>query len=396
MITVQEATAIIRENLYHANPVAVSITDAVGRVLAENIIADRDFPAFDRVAMDGIAIDFNSWKEGSKGFAIEYTQAAGQPAYELQDANNCIEVMTGAVLPLNTDTVVPYENITIKGAEATINSSDIQRFQNIHRRGSDAREKDVLVEKDMQISAAEVALMATVGLKHVNVYDLPSAAIVATGDELVEIDQVPQPHQIRQSNSYALHAAMKALSWPVVRYHIPDNEDFARASLTTILVTHEVIILSGGISKGKFDYVPSMLEQLGVTKMFHGVRQRPGKPFWFGRTSSGKTVFALPGNPVSTFLCFYRYVQPWLRASLGLPTIHPKVMLGENFRFEPALTYFLQVRVVNEGARLIAYPAAGGGSGDFVNLAGIDGFIELAAERSTFEAGELFDLISFR
>lgn len=396
MTTVQEATNIILQNLYTPQPVASLITDSVGHVLAEDIVADRDFPPFDRVTMDGIAVSYDSISDGAKTMKMEGTQAAGQPALELQDPDKCIEVMTGAVLPVNTDTVIPYEYLVINGDEVTLSSHNIKRFQHIHRTGTDARTGDVLVKRGSKISPAEVALMATVGLKHIDTLSFPSAAIVATGNELVDVDQVPQPHQIRQSNSYALHAAMKALNWPVVRYHIPDNPDFARDSLQAILANHEVIILSGGVSKGKFDYIPSTLKDLGVTNLINGVAQRPGKPFWFGKTKDNKTVFALPGNPVSTFLCFYRYVEPWLKESFGLRVTRPQVFLAEDFTFAASLAYFLQVRVVNEGGNLRAHPVPGGGSGDFVNLNTVDGFIELEANRSIFKAGETFEFIPFR
>jgi molybdopterin molybdotransferase len=230
----------------------------------------------------------------------------------------------------------------------------------------------------------------------VDVLTLPRAAVVASGDELVDIKVKPEPHQIRRSNTYAIQAAMKEMGWPATQFHLPDHEEFLRESLATVLASHDVVILSGGVSKGKFDYIPGVLRDLGVKNLFHNVSQRPGKPFWFGVTSNGKVVFALPGNPVSTFMCFHRFVKPWLWASFGLPFTTPSAILGKDFTFEPKLTYFLQVYVENIGGRLIADPRAGGGSGDFANLKDVNGFLELPLERTTFKEGEVYPFIPFR
>ncbi len=174
-----------------------------------------------------------------------------------------------------------------------------------------------------------------------------------------------------------------------------DNKNELEEKLKVILAEYELIILSGGVSKGKFDFVPQVLESLGVKKLFHQVSQRPGKPMWFG-CSEKNTVFALPGNPVSTFMCFHRYLKPWLIRSLQSEIKNQSAILATDFNFTPALTYFLQVKIKNENGKLMAYPMVGGGSGDFVNLKDVDGFLELLLERSDFQKGESFPLILFR
>lgn len=396
MTTVEDATRIIAQNLFHPKPESVLITDAVGRVLAEPVMADRDFPPFDRVAMDGIAIFFSSWDDGTREFVIEDTQPAGEPQKKLHDEAACIEVMTGAVLPEGTDTVVRYEDLEISGGTARIKAEVVKKGQNIHRQGADAKKGTVLIEPQVVLSPAEIAVLASVGLGNVDVFSLPSTAIVASGDELVEIDSQPEPHQIRRSNTYAVHAAMRLMHWPGTQYHLPDRKDFLLASLETILANHDVLILSGGVSRGQFDYIPAVLDEIGVKKLFHQVSQRPGKPFWFGVTPKGKIVFALPGNPVSTFMCFYRYIRPWLLKSLGINQGEVMATLAADFVFEPQLTYFLQVKVVNEKGKLVAYPQQGGGSGDFANLNNVDGFLELPMNMTQFKAGEVYPFIPFR
>jgi molybdopterin molybdotransferase len=396
MISVQQASDAVLSHLYKPEAVSVPIHEAVGRILAEGIYADRDLPPFHRVTMDGIAIKFESWKRGKRKFQLEGTQAAGEPQQTLINPENAIEVMTGAMLPLGTDTVIRYEDLQIAPPYVTILTDKIEAGQSIHRQGQDAKKQEPLLPTGMVLSPAEIALLATVGKSNVTVYSYPRAALVASGDELVEVEAIPSLHQIRRSNTYAVEAAMRTLHWPAKHFHLRDEKDVLKKSIAEILEEHDVLILSGGVSQGKFDFIPAVMEELGVKKIFHQVSQRPGKPFWFGVSAKGKTVFALPGNPVSTFMCFYRYIKPWLLKSLGVEDQSTTAILAKDFSFPPKLTYFLQVTIKNEEGRLMAYPDAGGGSGDFANLKKINGFLELPAERSEFKAGEVFPWIAFR
>jgi molybdopterin molybdotransferase len=304
--------------------------------------------------------------------------------------------MTGAVLPLGTDTVIRYEDLEILQKQAKILAPTMDKGQNVHRRGQDASKDDILVEVGTVISPAEIALLATIGKPKASVRSLPKAAVVASGDELVAIESTPAPHQIRRSNTYAIQAAMHKMGWPATQYHLPDDREILKEKLAAILVEHDVVILSGGVSKGKFDYVPGVLADIGVKQLFHQVNQRPGRPFWFGVTETGKVVFALPGNPVSTFMCFYRFVKPWLLKSMGIEDQRLTAVLGTDFKFEPKLTYFLQVKVDVADGKLTATPKAGGGSGDFANLKEADAFLELPLEKTAFKAGEVYPLIPFR
>lgn len=396
MITVEEATRIVLQNLYRPKPVMVSINEACGRVLAEPVRADRDFPPFDRVAMDGIAIRWEDWSQGTRDFVIEAVQAAGMPAISLNNKNGCIEVMTGSVLPTGTDTVIRYEDLAITKGVATVIDTEIKEKQNVHRQGNDVHADEIILNTGMKLSSAEIALLASVRKSEVLVQSLPSVAVVSTGDELVEIDRMPEPHQIRRSNSYAIESSLKQKGCVVKQYHLTDDEEILGFSLEKIISDYDAIVLSGGVSKGKFDFLPKVLKEIGIEERFHQVSQRPGKPFWFGTRGDGKTVFALPGNPVSTFMCLHRYVIAWLHASLELPPPMSKAILATDFEFIPRLTYFLQVAVRNDDGRFLAHPMAGGGSGDFANLKEVDGFLELPLEKSTFKAGEVYSFIPFR
>lgn len=395
MVSVEEAESIILHHLFKPKIISIEIERAAGQVLAESVYADRDFPPFNRVTMDGIAIRYQCFKNGQRKFNLEGIQAAGMPPQKLQLENNAMEVMTGAMLPVGTDTVIRYEDIELQDQHATILIDTVDSSQNIHPQGQDCRKGDCLFTAGLKLSPADIALMASLGKSTVNVFQFPKTAIISTGDELVGINEQPQPWQIRRSNSYALQAAFQQMGHSSDRFHIPDNEDLLREELARIFDNYELIILSGGASKGKYDFVPKTLERLGVKKQFHQISQRPGKPLWFGRNST-HTVFALPGNPVSTYMCFYRYIKPWLEKSVGLNPSKNFAILSSDFQFTPALTYFLQVRMVNEQGKLMAYPDAGGGSGDFANLKDVDGFLELPLNKTVFKSGEVYPYYPFR
>jgi molybdopterin molybdotransferase len=302
--------------------------------------------------MDGVAINFSAWESGKRTFKIENIQLAGSPQKELQNAENCIEAMTGAILPKNTDTVIRYEDTetTSNGNERflTIKLETLNFGKNVHKQGTDKQKGDVIVEKGCRIGAAEIGVAASVGKSEILVSKLPKIAVIATGDELVAIDQKPLPHQIRKSNIYSIQAGLQQLGIQCSLYHLADSKAILTEKLAEILTKYDAIVLSGGVSMGKADFVPEVLTNLGVQKLFHKIKQRPGKPFWFGKTPNGKAVFALPGNPVSTFMCFYKYVKPWILQSSKLKTNNNIVyaILSENITFNPALTYFLQVTTV--------------------------------------------------
>ncbi len=397
MVSVQEAFRIIESVDARIENEEVDILTSRGRVLAESIMADRDFPPFNRVAMDGIAVQASHFKGSGQLFSIEAVQAAGVAPLVLKDPNNGIEVMTGSVLPENTTAVVRYEDIEMKEGWAKILINSVEAGKNIHFQGIDAKHGSELLKSGQKISAAEVALFASVGKKSVRVFNFPITAVISSGDELVEIDEIPEAHQIRKSNIYSLQAAMLEIGWKSDSFHFLDDKEMVKKSLQKLLKSHDILILSGGVSKGKFDFIPEALEELGIRKLFHQVSQRPGKPFWFGTSEDkSKIVFALPGNPVSTFLCFYKYIKPWVMNCFGIKHKPLTAQLTADVNFSPTLTYFLQVRTEIQNGILLAYPNTGGGSGDFANLKGVDGFLELPLEKSEFKTGEVYPYIPFR
>ena len=396
MVSVAEASRLIQQQFYHPGMERIRIEDAEGRTLAETIKADRDFPPFDRVAMDGIAVSFQAVEEGWEGFRVEGLQPAGKPRLTLKNDKNCIEVMTGAMLPIGCDTVIRYEDVTVVHDIAKLKVKNINRGQCIHPRAQDAKRGDIILSPGTRLSAGEIALLAAVGRLETDVYRFPKTAIISTGDELVDIHDSPLPHQIRRSNSYALSAALNSMGCNPDLFHLKDDRNAMERELGKLFGKYEVIILSGGVSKGKFDLVPAVLQSLGVNTIFHEVSQKPGKPMFFGTTAK-QVIFGLPGNPVSSFLCFYRYIQPWLSTMMLHPQPSASAVLAEPFEVKAKdLTYFLQVKVRMEEGRLLAMPIPGGGSGDFANLKEVDGFLEIPASKTQCSAGDSFPYFSFR
>ena len=389
MISVAEAERIILSAVRDFGIEEIPFTAAAGRTLAQDLRADRDFPPFNRVTMDGIAIAFRDWEQGIRDFTIMGTQAAGDAPLVLEQPGHCIEIMTGAALPPTADTIISYEELHLQRPLATI-AGPVKAGQNIHLRGRDRQQGDVLVPTGTIITPAVVGLAAATGATKLPVKKLPRVAVFSTGDELVAPDETPLPAQIRRSNDFTIAAVLKQRGIEAELIPLGDDPVAIRQALSEGLVNFDAVLLSGGVSMGRFDHVPGILKDLGVEQLFHRIRQRPGKPFLFGQKSGGATVFAFPGNPVSTFLCLHRYFLPWLDASLGLATTAVFAVLDQTVKFEPPLQYFLQVRVaVSSDGRLTATPAAGNGSGDFVNLASAQAFLELPADRDNFEAGSV-------
>lgn len=391
MLTPAAADQLIAEHLTCLPIESLPLVQCAGAILRENVYAERDQPPFDRVAMDGIAVDAAAVREGAGRLRIQAMQAAGDPPLSLAARDACIEVMTGAVLPTGCDAVVPVEQITVAAGEAQLDPAiTVEPWQHVHRRASDIRQGSLLLSAGTCLTAPEVAIVASAGMARVRVSSQPAIVVISTGNELIEPGEPVLPHQIRRSNAYGVVAALRRRGFQrVADDHVRDDATELKARLKFHLDTHDVLILSGGVSMGKLDLVPQTLEALGVRTIFHKVEQRPGRPLWFGIATSGATVFALPGNPVSTLVCLARYVMPALFAAMGRTTAPAeKIAIGAAVQVNAALAYFMPVRVeTDEWGRGWALPCPTNGSGDFTALAGTDGFVELPPGPNTYAKG---------
>ena len=398
MVTVTEAENIVQAQIKDFGVEQVSFEQALGRVLAEDIKADRDLPPCNRVTMDGIAISYAAFEGGSRQFRITSTQAAGDKPFEIGSADECIEIMTGGALPDSVDTVIRYEDLDITDGTAKLLTDKIRKGQNIHQKGKDKKQDDLVASANQVVNPTLISMAASVGKSVLTVKKLPTVVIVSTGDELVEVNETPAFYQVRQSNNHTIKATLLPYGIQADLLHIPDEPAAAREKIKNCFAQFDVIILSGGISMGKFDYVPQVLEALSIEKLFHKVLQRPGKPFWFGRHENGALVFAFPGNPVSTFMCLHRYFLPWLDASLQIKRSTPNhAVLDADVTFAPPLQYFVQVKItISEQGQLLATPIEGNGSGDFANLLDTDAFMELPMEQTNFRKGEVYRIWPFK
>ncbi len=395
VLTPGDALALILDTipLFHKEDCAIA--EAHGRVLRGDLRADRDLPPFDRVTMDGFAVRSSSLRSGVRRFRVEATQAAGMMPLTLGPAEDaCVEVMTGAVLPQGADCVIPYEDAPREGSWAQVARAPEgdAAHMNVHRRGSDHRAGEVIVRAGARLTGREIAVAAACGHPALNVAHSPKIAVVSTGDELVEVDALVGPHQIRRSNDYSLRAALMQSGYPRAdRFHLRDIRHEIEHMLWHILAEYDVLLITGGISKGKFDFLPAELERQGVHKVFQGVAQRPGKPFWFGLSGRVSPVFALPGNPVSAYTCLHRYVLPALNHASGMTPRAPlTAALAADCPSDPKLSLLMPVRISSgPRAELLASPEPLGTSGDLAGLVDTDGFVELPAGRGGLPAGVL-------
>jgi molybdopterin molybdotransferase len=394
MISPVEADALIAGQLICLPIESLPLVQCVGAVLRENIYAERDQPPFDRVAMDGFAVA-TAGLRGGKPLLVQAMQAAGDPPLSLASPQHAIEIMTGAMLPTGCDAVIPVEQSRLAEIEPQTVSFEpelrIAVGQNIHRRGSDVRQGALLLATGVRLGAPEIAVAAGAGMPRIRVSAQPTISVVSTGNEIIEPGEPILAHQVRRSNAYGIVAALRRRGFQrIADEHLPDELGALKARLRVLVQTHDVLILSGGVSAGRLDLVPAALAGIGVREVFHKVAQRPGKPLWFGMAPTGTAVFALPGNPVSTLICLARYVLPALYAAMGeTPPREPeRIALAAAVEVRAALAFFMPVKItIDDWGRPWAEPRTTNGSGDYAALTGTDGVVELPPGPHTHPKG---------
>lgn len=356
----------------------ISLAKARGRILAEDVRADRDYPPFHRVSMDGVAVSSAAWTGGLRRFRVAGVARAGEARRSLGAPGEAIEVGTGSVLPDGTDVVVPYE-LFRREKDLVELGEPLAPMSNVHSEGADCSAGCSVLNRGMTLLSPAIGIAASFGHDRLRVRRRARVAIVSTGDELVPIASAPEPHQIRVSNSHALRALLLSFGDHEIEiHHFPDSAAALASGLGAILPGCDFLLLSGGVSMGKFDLIPGVLADLKVRTVFHRVSLKPGKPMFFGQSDAGALVFGLPGNPMSALVCARRFVVTALRRWSGVapvPDIH--VRLSSAFKGRSDLTVFAPV-VIRDGEEPRAFAIENNGSGDFVSLAATTGFVELA------------------
>lgn len=311
LISVAEARDLIKKNIEILNPVKVSLMNATGLVLAANVLAKTDVPPFNQSSMDGYAFSYDSWKKSGQ-LTIKGEIAAGLTANAILEPHHATRIFTGAAVPKGADTVVMQEKVNISAGKLFIEDESLIKGMNFRAQGSEIESGELALEKGSVMTPAAIGFLAGVGIHEINAYPNPSVSIVLTGDELQRPGKALKHGQVYESNSFALNAALNRAG--ISRINFFSSEDTLEA-LTAIIAKaldkSDVIMLTGGVSVGDYDFVVRAATANGVQQVFHKIRQKPGKPLFFGKKDK-KTIFGLPGNPASVLSCFYEYVLPAL------------------------------------------------------------------------------------
>lgn len=317
MIEVSEALEIISTNGVKMEPRTIKVSKALGYILAETVYSPIDMPPYRQAAMDGYAFIHSE----NKNYDVVGEIQAGKHKNDTIDAGKSVRIFTGAFVPDSLDTVVIQEHVTRKDDEITIEKIP-EIGANVRTKGEQVEKGAVVLEKDFQLTPAAIGYLASLGITKVTVYDHPKVAILITGDELIAPGKKLKKAKIYESNSLMLKVALKSIGIkkPAV-FKVKDKRKATKKAIKLLLELYDVVLISGGISVGDYDFVKEALVANEVEELFYKVNQKPGKPLFFGKKEE-KLVFALPGNPASSLTCFYVYVLPTLKTQMGCEAVH--------------------------------------------------------------------------
>lgn len=399
MVSFEQAFSIVKEKLAAANlrpgREAVPLETVCGRVLAEDVLADRDYPPFHRSIRDGFAVRAEDIAAPPAELRLRGEIRAGQHFAGEIGAGECVSIMTGAPLPSGADAVVMLEYTESRGERIKILRA-VRRGENVVERGSEAAAGSCVLSQGQRISAGEMGLLAAVGKSLVPVFARPIVAILPTGDEVVPVERQPEWFQIRNSNAVSLAAQVAAAGGiPRCLEVAPDNLDALR-NLIREGLSADLLLLTGGVSVGKYDFVEQVLADFGAEFYFQSVALRPGKPLVFGR-AEGKFFFGLPGNPVSTFVTFALFARPALATLAGATFETPpflRARLGKPIQQRTGLTAFIPAHVQDSEGEPVVNLVSWQGSGDLVGVAAANCFVVLHPGQRTLAAGDWVDVMA--
>jgi molybdopterin molybdotransferase len=395
VISVAEALRIVVDTARPLGAERVTLMDAVGRVAAEDVVSSRAVPAADNSAMDGFAVRAADVAKAGARLRILGSVPAGSVHGDTLPPGAAVKIFTGSVVPPGADTVVRVEDTEAAGDHVHVKDVTL-RGANVRLAGEDIAIGATVVRAGQELGPADVGVLASVGRATIAVYRRPRIAILSTGAELVEVDEAPGPSQVVNSNAYALVAAVREAGCeaPLVLPIVRDRFEDIRQRLEEAAAA-DVVLSTGGVSVGEFDFVKEALDALGVERLFWKVAQKPGKPLTFGHRGA-RLFFGLPGNPVSALVCFSVYVWPALRRLAGHERLHLPAMravLAAAVARKPGLTEFLRVRVDDRTTPATATPVRSQSSGVLTGLGSGAGLLVAPAERGALERGEEFDVI---
>lgn len=393
MVSYEEALKIVLNNCNPLPTRRIKLEDAYGLVLGENIFSPEDVPPFDNSAMDGFAVrteDISKATEENPA-VLEIVQDLKAGMYGKAEVmpGKAIRIMTGAPIPAGADTVVRKE-LTVLENNSVLVLKPVPRGTDIRRAGEDIKAGNLVLKKGQVIREGEIGILATLGLGEILVYPPLKVAVITTGDELLGVTEKLVPGKIRDANSYTLQAQVKKTgAKPFLFPRVPDDKESILKALREGLEC-DLIITSGGVSLGEYDFVKESLEELGAKIHFWKVRQRPGNPmaFW---SWNGKPVFGIPGNPATSIICFEEYVRPAIRKMMGFTNLFRpqlKVLMGEDYVKESkGRLQFLRVRLEKKG-QIYAYLAGAQGSAILTSMAAADALALIPEEQNFLKRGE--------
>jgi molybdopterin molybdotransferase len=343
MISVTEARGKVINNTSSLTPVLSTLSEAAGKTLAEDVYSNVDIPAFDQSSMDGYAFSFSDWKS-NQILPIKGELAAGSNDVAGLSPGHAVRIFTGAAVPAGADTVVMQEKTKIENDRLAIADENIVPGLNVRTKGSEIRSGELAIAKDSSLTPAAIGFLASIGRTQVLIYPYPSISIIVTGNELQVPGSQLQPGQVYESNSFSLMAALRQLHFDDVKvYKAEDRLETVTQILKKALQQSDIVFLTGGVSVGDYDFVATAAAQNGIEKIFHKIKQRPGKPLYFGKLDN-KLIFGLPGNPASVLTCFYEYAEPALKKMVKQKTGTQVIQaqLAEPFKKAAGLTHFLK------------------------------------------------------
>ena len=388
MISFEKALDIILDSARYLGDERVDFTDSLDRVLAEDVFSDVDMPPFDKAAMDGFAC---RREDLSQELDVIETIAAGQVPQKSIGPGQCTRIMTGAMIPEGADTVIMVEQTKETGTER-IHFTAEKTTSNIARKAEDVKVGDIMWRKGQPIKPSHIAIFSAVGCTDPLVAKQPRVAILSTGDELVEPNEKPGPGMIRNSNAWQLMAQVKqAGSIPNYMGIVPDTREDTDIAISKALAENDVVLLTGGVSMGDFDFVPEIMQKNKVDIRFQKVAVKPGRPTVFGVTDKS-WIFGLPGNPVSSFINFEVFVKPLLYKLMGneFKPVELTLPMGVNFKRKKADRLEWVPVKINENAELV--PASYHGSAHIHAVCLSDAIMSVAVDTYEIAKGELVNV----
>lgn len=389
MISVEEAKKLIVVTAKSLPPVQLEISKALNQVLAEVVFSPIDYPPFDQSAMDGFAV-FHSDILEQKTIDIIGEAPAGNPFKGKISEGQSVQIFTGAKIPEGADTVIIQERVSIEKGKIISDGSSLMKGANIREKGSQIKKGDIALHNRTVLNPGAIGYLAGLGIASISVFPKPKVSIIVTGNELQKPGTQLEDGHIYESNSFALKAALESIGIVTAQVsNIGDEEGATKESLAFAIANSDVVLVSGGISVGKYDFVGKSLQELKVENIFYKIAQKPGKPLFFGKKNDC-LVFGLPGNPASALSCFYEYVCPALRILQGFTEVSPKKYLPilSDYEKREGLSLFLKGKT-SEGKVKVLDGQESNNIGSFT-LA--DCLIYLPADKGKVEKGEMVEV----